>query len=104
LIITGNPSLRRFQARGQIADRLAAAAQHGHARLASDLASTDLVAQLLQRVDARADEGDPRFGARLGKRRTLRQEPVTRVNGIDAVLLGQRDDRLDVQIGPDRLA
>ena len=66
----GNPlfvvELARFAARG--------GAHH--------LLGAPLVAHRGDRLHRRADEDEPRLGARLSKRSVLREEAVARVNGV----------------------
>ena len=50
------------------------------------------------------DERDAGVLARARERRVLRQEAVARMNRVDALRLGDRDDRLDVEIRAHRLA
>ena len=59
------------------------------------------VAQQIEQVRAGADEGNSRRGASSGQRRILRKKTVARVDGVDAALLGQRHDPIDVEIGLD---
>ena len=64
----------------------------------------DLVAELFEDLRSRADEDDARPRGRRGRSRVLGQEAVAGMDGVDLVLLGQRDDAGDVEIGADRLA
>ena len=50
------------------------------------------------------DERDARRGARRGQVGVLRQEAVSRIDGVGAGLLGDADDLVDRQIRPDRMA
>ena len=61
-----------------------------------------LVAQQVEQVRARPDEGNSRRGAGSGQRRIFREKTVARVNGVDAALLRERHDPVDVEIGLDR--
>ena len=61
-----------------------------------------LVAQQVEQVRARANESNSRRGAGSGQRRIFRKKAVARVDGVDASLLRQRHDPLDVEIGLDR--
>jgi hypothetical protein len=72
------------------------------------LAATRLAAVLSPNISSSLGvgptEGDPGVRARLGEFRSLGEEPVPRMNRIDAVLLGDRDDVGDVEVPLDRLA
>ena len=61
-----------------------------------------LVAEQFQQVAPGADEGDA--GALAGARQCgiLGEEAVAGMDGVDALLLGQRDDAFDVEVGFDR--
>jgi len=62
-----------------------------------------LVAGEREDLRRRSDERDPRPGAGLGQRRVLGEEPVAGVDGVRAALLGDLDDRVWIEIGPDRV-
>ena len=62
-----------------------------------------LVAERLEKLDTGADERHPGGGAGGGKLGILGEEPVARMDGIDAMRLGERHDRGDVEVGADRL-
>ena len=49
------------------------------------------------------DEVDPRVLTGTGEVRIFGQEAVPGVDGVHLIFLSQRDDRLDVEIGADRL-
>ena len=73
--------------------------------LLGDVAGGRLVAELLQRPPACGPtKVMPASCAGPGERRVLGEKAVARVDRIDAVLLGERDDAGDVQVRPDRLA
>ena len=59
------------------------------------LAGGDLVAELFERLDARADEDDARLVAGPREVRVLRQEAVARMDRVDPVLLGDGDDAVE---------
>ena len=84
--------------------RLAAAGEDRHLRNAGNFAGRDLVAQLLQNLRRRPAKDDAGLLARPGQIGIFRQEPVARMNRIDAVLLGDGDDAGDVEVSPDRFA
>lgn len=53
----------------------------------------------LDGLGPRPDESDPFLLAPARKRRALREEAVPRVDDVDAVGLGARDDPFDVEVG-----
>ncbi len=63
-----------------------AAGQDRHVGLLSDVAGHDLVAELFEDLDARADEDDAGLFAGAGEVGVLGQKAVARMNGIDFVL------------------
>jgi hypothetical protein len=75
---------------------------HRHAGARREIARGDLVAQPAHGVGQRADENDARRRTGLGELGTLGQEPVSRVNRVDARLDGDAHDVLDVEIRLDR--
>ena len=79
----------------------------GHGRHAGGLRRglrRRLVAEHVEVRRRRADELDARLLARPRERRALGEEAVAGMNGVDALLLRDRDERLDVQVRADRLA
>ena len=87
----------------EAADRLRAARQDRHARLLRQFTSGGLVAERLQQLHAGADEHDPRLLTGRGKLRIFGEEAVARMDRVDIMLLGDRHDPLDVEVGPNRL-
>ena len=85
-------------------DRGVAAGEHRDAGLAREPPRGDLVAEQVEQLGPRADEHDPGPLAGPGELGVLGEEAVARVDRVDVLRLGQRDDRLDVQIAADRLA
>ena len=63
-----------------------------------------LVAERFELLGGRSDERDAGLLARARERRALGEEPVAGMDRVDAVLLGDRDERVDVQIRAHRLA
>ncbi|MGX1330982.1 hypothetical protein AB7M56_005481 [Bradyrhizobium elkanii] len=59
-----------------------------------------LVAEQIERLRRRADEGDPLLGTAPRELRVLAEEAVARMQRIATRGLGRRDDGLDVEIGP----
>ncbi len=76
--------------------------QDGDVGLLGDAAGGHLVAELSEDFGARTDEGDAGFLTGAGERGVLRQKAVAGVDGVDVVLLGQRDEGGDVEVGADR--
>mmetsp|Transcript_11580 Transcript_11580/g.32881 ORF Transcript_11580/g.32881 Transcript_11580/m.32881 type:complete len:447 (+) Transcript_11580:2577-3917(+) len=73
----------------------------GDAGLDGGLAGAGLVGEGVEVINGRTDKGDAAVGAGLGKLGRFGQETVAGVDGIDAGLLGNRDDLGDVQVGRD---
>ena len=61
-----------------------------------------LVAQQVEQIRARANERNSRGGAGSRQRGIFREKTVARVDRVDAALLRQRHDPVDVEIGLDR--
>ena len=93
---------REFLAAGQVLWQCAGRRHHRHPGLLGQLAGRDLVAQPAHHLAVRADEGDPGGCAGIGEIGVLGQEAIARVNRIDARLLRDADDVVDVEIGLDR--
>ena len=85
-------------------DRLRAARQDRHAGLLRQFAGGRLVAERLKQFHPRPHEHDPRLLAGRGKLRIFGEKAVPRMDRVDAMLLGDRHDPLDVEVGADRLA
>ena len=81
-----------------------AASQDRHPGSACQLPGGCFVAKLLEQFWPRPDKGDPRIAAGPGKRGVFREKAVAWVDPVDAVLDGHRDDRLDIEVTPQRLA
>ena len=64
-------------------------------------ASRNLVSHQLEQLGARPDESNARFGASARESRVLRQESIARMNQVDALFLGQRDDPFHIEVSPD---
>src|SRR6185369_17433084 len=62
------------------------------------------VAKCVEVFRRRPDERNPGLLARACKRRALGEEPVARMNRVDALRLRDGNDGLNVQIRPDRFA
>ncbi len=75
-----------------------------YAGLLGGLDRPRLVAGQLEHLGGRPDEGDPGVGARLGQVWVLAQEAVARVDRVRTRLHGDLDDRVGVQVGPDRVS
>src|SRR5690554_2257111 len=72
---------------------------HGHALALGQLSCLSLVAEQFQYPGVRADEGDTRLGAGAGQLGALAEETVAGMDGIAALLPGQRDNLGNLQIG-----
>ena len=85
-------------------DRRSLPGEHRDAGLPGQPPRGDLVAQQVEQLGTGADEDDP--GPLAGPRElgVLRQEAVAGMDRVDALLLGQLDDRVDVEVAADRLA
>jgi hypothetical protein len=70
----------------------------GDVRLGRDALGGGLVAELFEQFARGADERDAVPLALPRQLGVLRQEAVTRVDRVDAVLLGDGDDVLDVEV------
>ena len=69
-----------------------------HAGVGCRGAGAGLVAEQLEGLHARTDEGHPRRRAAPGQFRVLRQEAVAGMQGVAAGVQGRGDDLLDVEI------
>src|SRR2546426_9020893 len=74
---------------------------HADTRLLGQVSSCQLIAQQLQQFRWRAHKGDPRASTGSSKGRALSQKPVSRMNGVDLLFLGQGYNPLDIEIGLD---
>src|SRR6202035_5290292 len=81
-----------------------AARQDGYVRFERQPTGGELVAELLEHFDTRADKGDAGLGAGAGEMGVLRQEAVARMDGVDLVLARQGDNGFDIEVGAQRLA
>ena len=96
--------LRGLLPRGGALQRLAATRKNGHADPLGHGAGSDLVAELLQKFGPRTDEDDAVCDAGPGQLGVFREESIAGMNRVDLPLLGQRDDRVDIEVRPDGLA
>ena len=96
--------LRRRPHFRRVRQRTLGARHRRHVGLLRQLLGRGLVAEHLQQFRRRPDERDPVVAAGPGQVRVLREKPVPRMDRIDAMLLGDGDDRCDVQVPLDRLA
>ncbi len=76
----------------------------GHSNGVGQAPRGSLVAERVELVGGRADEGHPGGVARAREARILGEESVAGMEGVGAALLRDGDDLIDVQIGADRLA
>ena len=82
--------------------RLRGAGCGGHAALHRHLLGGELVAHHIQNAGAGADELDARLLAGPGEVAVLGQEAVAGMDGVGAVLFGQADDAVNIQIRTQR--
>ena len=94
------PQFDRFL---EVSHRGGRAVQDRYAHFFGDFASCDFIAEHLECFDARTDEHDPFCTKSSRKLGILREESISRVNGIDLVFAAQANDSFDVQIRSDRL-
>ena len=84
-------------------NRILATPEHRYAGIGGNLPGLGLVTQAVERLQLGTDEDDPRALTGTGEFRIFGQESVPGVDGVHPIFPGQRDDSLDVEIGPDRL-
>ena len=77
---------------------VACAGKHRHTGLLRQAPRGGLVAQHFENPGRRSDEGDAGLFAGPRQRRVLGQKPVARMNQVDSLLGGQRDDSLDIEV------
>ena len=100
LIIMPLPGTERVEEGRGLLDghRMVDAADDRHVGRARRGTGACLVAEQAQRLHARTDEGQARFGAVQGKLGVLGQEAVARMDGIAAGVPGGGDDPPDVEV------
>jgi hypothetical protein len=76
----------------------------GHSCRVRQTFGRGFVAKCVEVFRRRPDERNPGLLARACKRRALGEEPVARMNRVDALRLRDGNDGLNVQIRPDRFA
>ena len=96
--------LGNLQGVGLAGDRLGTASQDRHAGALGQIAGGGLVAERPQQFDPGADESDASLGAGRSECRVFGEESIAGVDGIDAVGLGEGNNRPDVEIRADRFA
>ena len=84
--------------------RLVTARENRHVRELCNRACRDFIAELAENRRVRADERDICFVAGPREVRILGQEPIARVDRIDADVFGERHDTGNVEIRTNRLA
>ncbi len=84
-----------------VGDGVFGAGQGGNLKFLRQFASCDFVAHQVEQFRVGSDEGDSRLGAGAGEIGVLGEESVPGVDQIDAVVLGEGDDAVDVEIGAD---
>jgi hypothetical protein len=85
--------LRRLLHRRGVGQAVLGPGDGGDVRLLGDALGGRLVAEGFEQVGGGADEGDAVLRARPGEAGVFREEAVARVDRVDAVLLGDRDQR-----------
>ena len=90
--------LRRLERGFLVGDQSLGAGHDGDFGFDRRIASGDFVAESLHRLVTRSDERYVAVLANFGEVRVLREEPVTRMNGLRAAHFGRTDDPLDLQI------
>ena len=78
--------------------------QNGNGERRGKPAGADFISEQRQGRGRRTDECDPCRGAPLGKRGVLGQKPVARMDAVAAAGAGNLYQRVDVEIGTDRVA
>lgn len=86
----------------KISDGTIGTRDDGNAGVDGQLTGLGLVTKDLEVLDLGSDEGNARIGTGLGKLSTLGKESISRMDGIDATVLGNLDEILNVEIGTDR--
>ena len=85
----------------RIGHRIFGAGQGGDVGLMSNVAGAHFIAHFFQHLGRRTDKRDSSVAAGAGKVRVFREKSVTRMDDVDAFVLGERDNALDVQVGTD---
>lgn len=73
----------------------------GNAGVDGQLTSLGLVTKDLEVLHLGTDEGNASIGTGLGELGTLGKEAISRMDGIDAIVLGNLDEILNVEVGTD---
>ncbi len=88
----------------RVGERMFRPGDHGHAGANGGFARGSLAAHQRDRISRRADERQPRVGARTREGGVLGQEPVTGMHRVRAGALRGVDDGVDAQVALDRFA
>ncbi len=83
---------------GRVRHRFIGARNHWHACLLGEAPRSGLVAEQLEKIGRRTDEGDSRLSACVWQLWIFGEKAVTRMDGVNTLLMRQRDDARDVQI------
>ena len=86
---------------GAIRDGVLGAGQDGDGDLLREGAGGGFVAHHVEQLGARADKDDAGLFAGAGEGGVFGEETVAGVDGVNAVVLGDTDDALDVEVGGD---
>lgn len=73
----------------------------GNAGVDGQLTGLGLVSKDLEVLDLGTDEGNASIGTGLGELGALGKETISRMDGIDAIVLGDLDEILNVEVGTD---
>ena len=73
----------------------------GNTGFDGQLTGLGLVTKDLEVLDLGSDEGNARIGTGLSELGTLGKEPVSRMDGIDAIVLGNLDEILNIEVRTD---
>ena len=85
----------------KVGDGTISTGDDGDAGVDGQLTSLGLVTKDLEVLDLGTDEGNASIGTGLGKLGTLGKESISRMDGIDAIVLGNLDEILNVEVCPD---
>jgi len=97
-------AFRQLACGGLVVHRIIAARQDRHVCKLGESPRRQLVAELFEHLDARADEDDAGVVTGLSKLRVLGKKAIARMDRIDAAFARQRDDAVDIEIGAQRFA
>ena len=91
-----------FQCLAWLGDSLGRGRQSGNACLIRGFFCSHFVTHAFEQFRSRSDKGDTSVFTGSCKLRVLREETVTRVNEIDTLFLGKRNNRINVKVSRNR--